>query len=333
MKSETHIRLDHGEGGAASHRLITTLFLDHFGGQQVMEDATVVPGSRRLALTTDSFVVKPLEFPGGDIGKLAICGTVNDLAMMGAIPRYITAGFILEEGLPIDVLRRIVRTMAQTARSADVTIVAGDTKVVGKGEVDQIFINTAGVGFVPEGVDLSVGNCKSGDVILVSGGIGEHGIAVMVAREGFGISGDLRSDCAPLASLARTLVELVPSVKAMRDVTRGGLATVMVEISQSSKVGIELDESAIPVRKPVKAACGLLGLDPLYVACEGRLVAIVPESDAGQALEVLRSHPDGKDSAQIGKVVAGSQGVYLATLSGGHRPLIMLEGSQLPRIC
>lgn len=332
MELEATIKLDHGEGGAASHRLITEVFVKCFGVQKVLEDATVVAGSGRLAITTDSFVVKPLEFPGGDLGKLAVCGTVNDLAMMGAIPKYLTAGFILEEGLPVSTLRRLVHSMAATADQAGVSIVAGDTKVVGRGEADGLFINTSGVGFVPEGVDLSIGNCREGDVVLVSGTIGEHGIAVMVARENFGISGDLSSDCTPLASLAKALVEAIPSVRCMRDATRGGMATVMVEIATACKLGIELDEAAIPVRPPVRAACGLLGLDPLYVACEGRFVTVVADEDAVKALALLRSHPDGLGSAIIGKVVK-SRGVYLETLSGGHRPLIMLEGSQLPRIC
>jgi hydrogenase expression/formation protein HypE len=330
---ETSIKLDHGEGGAASQRLISQVFIGAFGGQQVLEDATVVPGAGRLAVTTDSFVVRPIEFPGGDLGKLAICGTVNDLAMMGAIPKYITASFILEEGLSVALLKRIVNSMATTAREAGVAIVAGDTKVVGRGEADGIFINTSGIGFVPEKHELSAGNCRTGDVILVSGSIAEHGIAVMVARENFGIKGDLVSDCTPLASLAQALLQAVPEIRCMRDLTRGGLASVLVELSQSSNVGIDVVETEIPVRHPVRAACGLLGLDPLYVACEGRLIAVVPEQFADLALRVMRSHTDGSGGSIIGSVTDWSQAVYLETVSGGHRPLILLEGSQLPRIC
>lgn len=327
------ISLDHGEGGAATNRLVTNIFLKHLGTPKVLEDAAVLTGSPKIAMTTDSFVVKPIVFPGGDLGKLAICGTINDLAVMGAIPKYITAGFILEEGTETALLEKIVESMGETAHSAGVSIVSGDTKVVGRGEADKIFINTSGVGFINDNVRLSAANCRDGDAILVSGGIGEHGIAVIVSRENFGITGDLRSDCAPLNSLTYELLTAVPEIRCMRDLTRGGLATNLVEISEASQVGMRILETSVPVRKPVRSACDLLGLDPLYTACEGRLLAVVPKEFAAKALSTLRSHPDGQGASLIGNVVSGRIGVTLETVAGGTRPLIRLEGVQLPRIC
>ncbi|MFH1463148.1 MAG: hydrogenase expression/formation protein HypE [Pseudomonadota bacterium] len=327
------ILLDHGEGGAASARLVRDVFLAHLGAPAVLEDAAVVVGGARLAISTDSFVVRPAFFPGGDIGKLAVCGTVNDLAVMGATPRYLTCAFILEEGLPIADLERVVASMAATACEAGVAIVAGDTKVVGHGEVDGLFVNTTGVGFVPEGVALSAAACRPGDVVLVSGPVGDHGTAVMLAREGFGIESDLVSDCQPLADLAAALLAAAPGLRCMRDPTRGGLATTLLELCEASGAGMVVREPAIPVRRQVRAASDLLGLDPLFVACEGRLIAVVPPAEADAALTNMRAHPRGRGAARIGVVEPGPARLVLETAMGGRRPLVALEGSQLPRIC
>ncbi len=329
----TRIQLDHGEGGAASARLVSQVFLSRLGSPEVLEDAACVEGAGRLAITTDSFVVRPRFFPGGDLGKLAVCGTVNDLAVMGATPRYLTAGFILEEGLPLEDLERLVSSMAATAAEAGVTVVAGDTKVVGRGELDGVFVNTSGVGFLPPGRALSAGACQPGDAVLVSGPIGDHGTAVMVAREGFGIEGELLSDCQPLADLAAELLQAAPGLRCMRDPTRGGMATALIEICEASGVDIQLDEANIPVRRQVRAATDLLGLDPLFVACEGRLLAVVPGHQAQAALDCVRAHPRGQGAAVVGQVVTGSGRLSLHTAMGGRRPLVSLEGAQLPRIC
>lgn len=329
----SRILLDHGEGGAASSRLIKDLFLRHLGAPRVLEDAAVLAGSARLAFTTDSFVVRPAVFPGGDIGRLAVCGTVNDLAVMGARPVYLSAGFILEEGLELDLLEGVVISMASTAREAGVEVVTGDTKVVGKGEADGLYINTSGIGFVPEGCDLGSDHCRAGDRVLVSGPIGDHGTAIMVAREGFGIEGALSSDAQPLADLVAALLLAVPGVRCMRDPTRGGLATTLLDFAWASRLRVEIDESSVPVRRPVRSACDLLGLDPLFVACEGRLVIVLPEDHALSALSALQAHPRGREAAIIGSFTEGSPGLVLRTLAGGRRPIIALEGAQLPRIC
>jgi hydrogenase expression/formation protein HypE len=326
--NKDRILLDHGEGGAATARLIRDLFVRHFGGPPVLEDATIVEGADRVALTTDSFVVQPLFFPGGDIGRLAVCGTVNDLAVAGAEPRFLTAGFVIEEGLERTALENIVASMAGAARESDVRIVSGDTKVVRRGEADSLFINTSGLGIVPDGRILSSASCREGDAVLCSGPVGDHGTAVVVAREDFRIEGDLSSDCSPVTQPVRALLAAAPSTRCMRDPTRGGLATALVEIAEASGVGMRLRESAIPVRRPVRAACDLLGLDPLYMACEGRFVAVVPAAEAEKALGAL-----GRDAARIGEVSSSPTGVVLETSVGGHRPLIALEGAQLPRIC
>jgi hydrogenase expression/formation protein HypE len=330
---EGTIILDHGEGGAATARLVNHLFLAHFGRPSVLEDAALVQGAERMAVTTDTFVVRPLQFPGGDIGKLSISGTVNDLAMVGAEPGYITAGFVLEEGLELSMLEPLVASMAETASKAEVSIVAGDTKVVGRGEADRLFINTTGMGFLRCDRNLSSASCRPGDVVLVSGPVGDHGTAVMVAREGFDIMGDLTSDCQPLWGLAETLLTAAPATRCMRDPTRGGLATALAEIAGASGMGIILREEAIPIRRSVAAVCDMLGLDPLYVACEGRLVALVPASQADAALAALRGHEQGRAAAQIGELVADPPGLVLETAMGGKRPLVALEGAQLPRIC
>ena len=327
------ILLDHGEGGAASARLVSEVFLRHLGTPEVLEDAAVVPGAGRLAISTDSFVVRPAFFPGGDIGKLAVCGTVNDLAVMGATPRYLTCGFILEEGFPIADLERIVASMAATAAEAGVSVVAGDTKVVGHGEVDGVYINTTGVGFVPPELNLSAGACKPGDAVLISGPVGDHGTAVMLAREDFGIHTDLVSDCQPLADLAVDLLAAAPGLRCMRDPTRGGLATTLIELCEASSVGIVLQEPALPIRREVRSATDLLGLDPLYVACEGRLIVVVPADQADAALSAMRANPRGAGGAIVGAVVQPPAKLVLETTMGGRRPLVALEGAQLPRIC
>jgi len=299
----------------------------------VLEDAAVVEGGERLALTTDSFVVRPLFFPGGDIGRLAVSGTINDLVVMGAEPHYLTAGFVLEEGLDLADLERVVISMARAASEAGVCVVAGDTKVVNRHNADELFITTSGIGVLPAGRTLSVASCEPGDVVLVSGPVGDHGTAVMLAREGFGIGGDVVSDCQALDGLSAALLSAVPSTRCMRDPTRGGLATTLVEMAEASGVGIRLSEGSIPVREPVRATCELLGLDPLYVACEGRLVAVVPRPMAKAALTALIEHRQGRDAALIGEVVAQPKGVTLVTNMGGGRPLVALEGAPLPRIC
>lgn len=328
------ILLDHGEGGAATDGLVRDVFLSHFGAPPVLEDAAVVEGAGRVALTTDSFVVRPLFFPGGDIGTLAISGTVNDLAMSGAVPRWLTTGFIIEEGFAMADLGRVVRSMAETAKEAGVTVVTGDTKVVGRGEADGLFINTSGMGTVPDGVDLSASSCRPGDMVLVSGPVGDHGMAVMVAREGFGLDGRLESDCQPLADLAAALLEAAPAVRVMRDPTRGGLATALIDLAKASGAGIRVRQDDIPLRREVASACELLGIDPLYVACEGRLVAVVPPDQAETALQTMRRHPRGRDAAIIGQVNDDPRGgVVLETTPGGLRPMIALRGAQLPRIC
>ena len=313
--------------------LVRDVFLHHFGGPSVLHDAAVLRGTERIAFTTDSFVVRPLVFPGGDIGRLSVSGTVNDLAVMGAVPRYLSAGFILEEGLPLATLEHVVASMAATASETGVAIVTGDTKVVPRGDADGLFINTSGIGFVSSDVALSVANCHVGDAVLVSGPVGDHAAALVVARGEFGIEGRLDSDCQPLADLVQALLLAVPEVRCMRDPTRGGLATALVEIAGASDVGITVREDDVPIRAAVRATCDLLGFDPLYMACEGRLVAVVPAERAGHALDLLRGHHRGKGAAVIGHVCAAEPGVVLETSAGGRRPLIALRGAQLPRIC
>ena len=329
--SDKIILLDHGEGGAASARLVSELFLTRLGRPDVLEDAAVVPGAARLAISTDSFVVRPSVFPGGDIGKLSVCGTVNDLAVMGATPRYLTAAFIIEEGTKISLLERIVDSMAATAAEAGVKIVSGDTKVVGRGELDGVYINTTGVGIF-EREPLSSGSCKVGDAILISGPVGDHGTAVMMEREGFGLTADLISDCQPLGDLCEVLQDA--GVRCMRDPTRGGLATTLLEIAEASGVRMRLEEPDIPVRPAVAGSCELLGLDPLYVACEGRVIAIVPAEHEEAALKAARSHARGADSAIIGHIIESDRpGLEMIAVHGGRRELRALEGAQLPRIC
>lgn len=340
MDPDAKVLLAHGSGGRLMHELVRDLFLRHLDNPLLAarDDAAVwsLPGpvAGRLAVTTDSYVVSPVFFPGGDIGKLAVCGTVNDLAMVGAEPLALTAGFILEEGLCLSDLERVVASMAKTAREAGVVVAAGDTKVVDRGKADPIFINTSGVGRVRDGTHLSGANARPGDVVLVSGTVGEHELAVLSVREGLEFSFPLVSDCAALNGLVAELLSCGGALRCLRDPTRGGLATTLNEIALQSGVGIEIEEAAVPVSEGVRAACELLGLDPLYAACEGRLVAVAsPESEA-VVLETLRRNPLGSQAARIGRVTTGPAGrVVLETAYGGRRILGMLSGAQLPRIC
>ncbi len=293
----------------------------------------VVMDGQRYAITTDSHVVSPLFFPGGDIGKLAICGTVNDLAMVGATPVALTCGFVLEEGLSFELLQRVVQSMKETAKEAGVYIAAGDTKVVGRGVADKVFINTSGIGKIADGINISGANAKEGDVIIVSGTIGDHGIAVMSARENLGFETMLESDVAPLNYLVEAMIS-AGEVHVLRDPTRGGLATSLVEISEQSNVIVEIDEPSLPVKPAVNAACEMLGFDPMFVANEGKLVAFVKESDADKILDVMKKTKYGEDATVIGKVVGtGKSQVRLRTAIGGTRLVDMLPGEMLPRIC
>ncbi len=331
------ILLAHGDGGVLTHELVRDLFLRYFSNQTLkgLTDAAVFTGpSGRVAVTTDSFVVNPLVFPGGDIGKLAVCGTVNDLAVSGARPLYLTAAFLLEEGLPIADLERFVASMAGTCKEAGVEIIAGDTKVVGRGSLDRIFINTAGVGIVPETLDLGYARLVPGDRVLINGPIGDHGMAVLTARENLNFAGQLESDCAPLNGIiAELLREISREVKIMRDLTRGGLATAAKEIAVAAGCDIHLEEAAVPVRPAVKGAAELLGLDPLYLANEGKFMAVVSAPSAEDALAVLKANPLGRSAAIIGEVSGGIGNLYLRTPFGGTKYLDMLVGEPLPRIC
>lgn len=328
--------MGHGAGGRLSRDLLNRVFLPNMGptAPRVLDDsATLNVNGQRLALTTDSHVVSPLFFPGGDIGRLAVCGTVNDLAMVGATPLALTVGFVLEEGLPLAELAQVVASMQAAAAEAGVTIAAGDTKVVQKGSADRLFINTAGCGLIPAGVNISGANAQPGDVVLLSGPIGDHGIAVLSARESLGFETDLQSDVAPLNGLVRAMLA-AGSVHVLRDPTRGGLATALNEIAEQSGVAIALQEALIPVRPAVSAACEMLGFDPLYVANEGKLVACVPAAQAAAVLAAMRAAPYGAEATQIGQVVAGPPGqVTLKTAIGGTRLIDMLAGELLPRIC
>jgi hydrogenase expression/formation protein HypE len=327
--------LGHGSGGRLSHDLLARLFLPELGkaAPRALDDSAVVTvGGQRLALTTDSHVVAPLFFPGGDIGRLAVCGTVNDLAMVGAVPVALTSGFVIEEGTSFETLQRIVQSMREAATEAGIYIAAGDTKVVQKGGADKVFINTAGIGRVPAGVNVSGANAGPGDVVILSGPIGDHGIAVMSAREGLGFETDLRSDVAPLNHLVEAMLD-AGEVHVLRDPTRGGLATTLVEIADQSGVTVEIREQALLVRMQVKAACEMLGFDPLYVANEGKLVAFVKERDADRILAAMRRSKYGEEAAVIGRVVEGRPKVTMKTMIGGTRLVDMLPGEMLPRIC
>ncbi len=335
---EERVTLAHGSGGKATHTLIEAMFLELFRNPllEPLEDQAVfdVAGAR-LALTTDSFVVSPLFFPGGDIGDLAVNGTVNDLAVSGARPLYLTAGFILEEGFPIANLQRVVESMARAAATAGVQIVTGDTKVVQRGKADGVYINTTGVGVLERDVTLSAANARPGDAVLVSGPIGDHGVTIMLARGELDIEADLESDTAPLHGVIAALLDAVPDgVRCMRDATRGGVATICNEVAKASNVAVVIEENAIPVRAEVRGASEILGIDPLYVACEGRFVAVVDGEQAETALAALRSHPLGEGAAIVGRVRDDPPSlVLLKTDFGGTRIVDMLIGDPLPRIC
>ena len=339
--TDATVLMGHGSGGQMTKRLIDEIFLEAFDAPELHagNDAGVgeLPATGRIALSTDSFVVTPQFFPGGDIGRLAVCGTVNDVATSGAHVRYLSCGFILEEGYPLDDLRTIARSMAEAAREAGVRIVTGDTKVVERGSADGVYINTTGVGEVPAGICLSAGACTPGDVILVSGTLGDHGIAIMSQREGLAFDTDIVSDAAPLNHLIAAVMQAAPRTRCFRDPTRGGLASTLNEFAEASRVAIEIDEDAVPVRPAVRGACEMLGYDPLQVANEGKMVAVVPEQEATAALEAMRRTRYGEQAAIIGRVRELDRGrephVRVRTGWGATRILDMLVGEQLPRIC
>ena len=335
--SGDRVLLAHGGGGRLMQELIRGVFLRSFDNallRQLHDGATFPVEKGTLAFTTDSYVVSPLFFPGGDIGSLAVHGTVNDLAMCGATPLYLSAGFILEEGLALETLKKVVESMAKAAEGAGVQIVTGDTKVVDRGKGDGIFINTAGIGVVPLGVRIGPQEVKPGDRILLSGDLGLHGLAVMSVREGLRFTGDIESDSAPLHRVVRDLLESGVPVHCLRDLTRGGLVSALNELAAGANVGMTIEEPLIPVRASVRGACELLGLDPLYVANEGRFVAFVPESHVDAALAAMRRHRVAQDAVQIGTVTEDkSPIVVLTTVLGTRRILDLLSGEQLPRIC
>lgn len=328
------ITLDYGSGGKKTSRLIEEKILPALDNPALRQlgDGAVLPGGEQLVFSTDSFVVSPLFFPGGDIGKLSVCGTVNDIAMCGGVPKYLSCAFILEEGFPLKELERIIAAMHDAAEAVGVQVVTGDTKVVERGRGDGIYINTAGIG-VLKYPGLSPGAIRDGDAVIVSGTVGDHGTAVMLARSGMA-QGDIRSDCAPLHKLAEAILSLNAGVRVLRDPTRGGVATTLNEFVEGGTLGIELQDGAIPVNGAVRAACDMLGLDPLYCANEGKLLAVVPRENADAVLSAMRALPEGKDAAVIGSVTARYPGkVVMQTALGGRRILQKLSGAQLPRIC
>ncbi len=333
---EDCLLLDAGSGGRASQRLISQCFFRHFANPLLerMDDAALLTDLHGpLAMSTDSYTVTPLVFPGGSIGSLAVHGTVNDVAMLGARPRYLSCAFILEEGLSLEMLERVTAHMAAAAREAGVHIVTGDTKVVPRGACDKIFINTTGIGEVFANPVPSGHSARPGDVVLVSGAMGDHGLTVMGSREGLSFLTDVASDSAPLNHMIEDILQTAKEVHVLRDPTRGGLATTLNEIAEQSQVGILLEETAIPVHEAVRSGCSFLGLDPLYLANEGKCICIVPEDSAEAALEAMRRSPYGKEAARVGIVTEGKAQVSLQTRIGGRRLLGMLEGAQLPRIC
>jgi hydrogenase expression/formation protein HypE len=329
--------MGHGSGGKMMADLIQHMFASAFQNDilnQLGDSAVISMDGNRLAFTTDSFVVSPLFFPGGDIGELAINGTVNDLAMSGARPMYLSAGFILEEGLAMETLGRVVESAARACRAANVQLITGDTKVVNKGHGDGLYINTTGIGLIPQGVDISPKNAQPDDAVIVSGTLGDHGIAILSVREGLQFETEICSDTAPLNSLVDAMLDVTRDIHCLRDATRGGLSAVLNELASASKVGIEFEEGKVPVRAEVNAACEMLGLDPLYIANEGKLVAIIPAQQADAVLEAMRSHPFGKDAVRIGSVVASHPGLVVAKTSiGGSRVVDLPAGELLPRIC
>ncbi len=331
------IVMGHGAGGKMMNDLIRHLFAAEFQNDLLgqLADATVLdPGPGQLAFTTDSYVISPLFFPGGNIGELAVNGTVNDLAMSGAMPLYLSAGFILEDGLPMETLGRICASMGRACRAADVKIAAGDTKVVNKGHGDGVYINTSGIGLVPEGVHIAPDQARPGDAVVVSGTMGDHGIAIMSVREGLDFQTQIKSDTAPLHTLVSLMLKNTRDIHCLRDATRGGLGAVLNELAQASNVGIEFDETKVPVRPDVSAACEMLGLDPLFIANEGKLVAILPEVDALSTLDAMHEDAYGGEARIIGRVVDKHPGMVIAKTSiGGSRVVDLPAGELLPRIC
>lgn len=337
LRDYPNVILGHGGGGKLSAELVENIFLPAFQNDvlgALGDSAVLYAHGQRLAFSTDSFVVQPLFFPGGCIGDLAINGTVNDLAMSGAKPLFLSAGFIVEEGMPIDLLAQIAERMGEAARRAGVRVVTGDTKVVEKGHGDGVFINTSGIGFIPESVRIAPDQATPGDVVLVSGTVGDHGMAVMSAREGLAFDTTIESDCTPLNDLVAAMLAVTCDIHVLRDPTRGGVASSLNEIASAARLGIVIDETSIPVKPAVQAACEMLGMDPLYVANEGKLIAIVPPSVAEAVLEAMRAHPLGQDATIIGRVVEAHPGLLTArTALGATRIVDMMVGEQLPRIC
>lgn len=337
-----HILMGHGSGGQMTSDLMRHVFLPAFNNEVLgrLEDQATLPfntrglNSLRLAFTTDSYVVQPIFFPGGDIGKLAVHGTINDLAVGGAQPLFLSAAFILEEGLDIADLKRITASMREACDEAGVTLVTGDTKVVDRGKGDQIFITTSGIGVTSSHSSLSISNAQVGDHILISGTMGDHGITIMSVREGIEFETTLKSDTAPLNSLTRMMLEICPTIRCMRDPTRGGVAGTLNELASASRVGVKIQEQALPIKPEVKGACEMLGLDPLYVANEGKLIAVVPPESSAKLLTAMRQHPLGIDSSIIGEIVDKHVGMVILTSPlGGQRVVTLLTGEQLPRIC
>lgn len=334
-----HIRLGHGSGGKLMHELIHDIFYRHFGHHELKngaDSALLQSNGHRLAFTTDSFVVNPLFFPGGNIGKLSVCGTVNDLAVCGAVPQYISAGFILEEGFSIDDLEQIVISMAHEAQNAGVSIVTGDTKVVHKGQADKLFINTSGVGYIPDYAESFASGQKivEGDLVIINGSLGDHAIAVLSAREELSFQSRVKSDCASLNHLIHSVLEKKPDVKFMRDLTRGGLATCLNEIANTQAIDIEIQETRIPLHPAVEGICETLGFDPLYLANEGKVAIVVSARDAGKVIDILKQNELGKNSLIIGQVTGVKGGKVIAESAiGGKRIIQMRAGEQLPRIC
>ncbi len=334
--SEKKVTLAHGAGGSQTNQLIHDIFKKYFDNPDLTgDDAAVLPMEKgRIAVSTDGFIVSPAEFPGGDIGKLSICGTVNDLACMGAIPRYLTCAFVIEEGFSMDRLDRIVASMGRTAREAGVRIVAGDTKGAGRGQVDGVFITTTGIGVIPEGVETSGSKARPGDLVIVSGDVGRHGCTILLAREDFGIEAEVTSDCAPLNGAVADMLTVTKDLHVVRDATRGGVGTVLYEIADQSGVGIELTAKKVPVQGPVRGVCSMLGLEPLYLACEGRLVIVAPADQAEGLVNKLREGKYTRDAAVIGKVTEDMPGRVTMVTEIGSRTLLPPPGGELlPRIC
>jgi len=342
LKHDQTIVIGHGSGGHMTRDLIEHVFISAFGNPALntgndfarvnLPQYSNLKG--KISVATDAHIVQPIIFPGGDIGRLAVSGTVNDISMSGGIPLYLTASFIIEEGLPLDTLKTIAQSMADTAAEADIQIVAGDTKVVEKGKADQLFISTAGIGWIPEGVNLGGENARDGDLVILSGSIGEHGMAVLSARGNFNFSSEIQSDVAPLNHLIQGVLSCAPQIHVLRDPTRGGLATTLNEIAIQSRVTIELNEEAIPIQPPVRAACEMLGFDPLYVANEGKVIIVLPEAEAGSVIPYLHSQPLGREAKVIGRIKKDlTSRVLLKTIIGGTRIVDMLAGEMLPRIC